>query len=1489
MFNLAVGRCITFQGKIITIYGDDNSHTYLKTFFGYHTPSDQKYFFVNLQSRSDGKKEYNLSGFDATKILVINAVQSKEGIIFLPDNGKNHYIFDKDAKKFKIVKKNYYQIPRNLTNLECNPAPVHPGDSQLSRQKPLHPSNQQTTVENKKRKFIPLSSSSQIPPSNQITQATKRRKTSQQSGKQIISSRQAIFARIGNETNPNEANNGFKTNNGSLQSNSSTKILLIENSALLTQQEQRKRGIPLLKAYLENKHNEQATFSKAPPWPHQLTFLQDVFKIYQAYQNAKTQEIQALNQQSTALKFVYSCTTAGGKTNAFLLLSLIKKTKTMIVVPLNTLIQQTLERIKTDFPDAHIRIKVLKSEHKLLNEQRCKQIVSTADIIVTTIQTLQFHYKEVPWQSIEKVVIDEAHLALSQKRREMLSYISERGCAVQCYTATPGDSIEYNASNEKITNVFQALGFAPDGHNNPISPFTLKQGIEKKILAPVVCYLAKLTSTDKDFVLKCSRNKEYTQSEIERINTDRFNRMIADIFFNGKDHINHHSFRKKYCVVVAASIKHANALAALFNQIDPGIARAVHTGAEKDESSSGRKKKVQEIFDEYKKNTSRVKVLILVGIVTGIDIPKVNLIIFARPTRSKTFKLQAIGRGNRIDKNNPNKILHVVDFCWGNRGMSDIYYYFEALSQLEQGGSLISEYGNVDERRAKQIVEEVPSVVIDNVASYEIIHEPSKHSLVILAKTTGRQPRSTRIRSSAKQIQKNTPQFPIATGMERLCKVIESLDSLLQAIEDRAIIKLPAEPSAAQSNSTPTVSQRNTQPQPTSTRNTQRATQNNEEQNQGSVIMTRHMKNVIDNAKRRLTTVKALFAPNMAPRTYSSDPNTVGNQSPARPTRQSNILTVQQELQALTAQYQNLGNSINNLLKGSIIAIPDIEDEDIENKGKYITKEDADQAIKQINNLANMVKQIHTSVEKNQQNIIREVKNKRSSRQASDSANTSNQEVQNAFPVSQLVPVEINSPVEPIFANPTSSEQALKEKYTIAEFIAIKFLRNNRIFNLFDVIDHCFQVEPWSKNHYAIMAECTCVLLEERKNNLQAEINKIIEYAVERFLEAKYISKLGRTPVLRKYKHPISSSLLPDILKLILEYAKTVANIDLNSLSIQGLPLLHHVVCSNATPENIFNLMALLLEQGININATTRLNEPNASSHLYLTRSPRYNNLFFSALFLAVVTEKSTSYVRGSFNHRCFELGGQRDMKIINQTRWSVINFLIICGANDFNNIPYALYAEDIKTASKVNALILLRLNLVTLLNCLCILGADAAVYYLIEKNLIDVNNKDGSARTALYTLLSIKRTQVQENILKFLIKQGADVFCENFAKLTPIEIAVNYAHNFKLLTIDSSITLLKKLQFIQDEALWHRIIDSFVNMLIVSTLFSPVEISKSDFGNFMAAVENFFVKNKTSNNPTSDFLSKFFLKLADIRIDEKTPVNGLKNLLILFLEKNVI
>ncbi|MNL94767.1 Type I restriction enzyme [compost metagenome] len=98
-------------------------------------------------------------------------------------------------------------------------------------------------------------------------------------------------------------------------------------------------------------------------------------------------------------------------------------------------------------------------------------------------------------------------------------------------------------------------------------------------------------------------------------------------------------------IVFARNIDHARLLAKLFNEMYPQFAgkfcRVIHS----------KEPRAEELIDQFKEPNGELRVAVSVDMLdTGIDVPEVVNLVFAKPVKSKVKFWQMIGRGTRLCK-----------------------------------------------------------------------------------------------------------------------------------------------------------------------------------------------------------------------------------------------------------------------------------------------------------------------------------------------------------------------------------------------------------------------------------------------------------------------------------------------------------------------------------------------------------------------------------------------------------------------------------------------------------------------------------------------------------------------------------------------------------------------------------------------------------------------------------------------------------------------
>lgn len=300
-----------------------------------------------------------------------------------------------------------------------------------------------------------------------------------------------------------------------------------------------------------------------------------------------------------------------------------------------------------------------------------------ADILVTTVQHLASRdkYARYPANHFSIVILDECHRSYFGDWYGVLDHFASGGAVLLGLTATPADKESVN-TDRFFTDAGQYRG--------PIYRYTIRQGERN----PEVPEWERLAS--------CVHFKFHTNVDLEGVHDMGFdfepeqlgravdvperNRLIAEKYFEVIG-----TKAPVKTIVFAASIAHARnlryALIERYNEINnlpPNDASAEKfIVAVHNEMGSAR-----ELIEEFQKITDaaerraivdrahhdhqmspRPLVLVGVGMLdTGIDAPDVEVLVMARPTKSKILYVQMKGRGTRKCQETGKDFYKLVDF-----------------------------------------------------------------------------------------------------------------------------------------------------------------------------------------------------------------------------------------------------------------------------------------------------------------------------------------------------------------------------------------------------------------------------------------------------------------------------------------------------------------------------------------------------------------------------------------------------------------------------------------------------------------------------------------------------------------------------------------------------------------------------------------------------------------------------------------------------------
>ena len=296
-------------------------------------------------------------------------------------------------------------------------------------------------------------------------------------------------------------------------------------------------------------------------------------------------------------KVLLHLATGAGKTHCFsymLKQCHEKNTKAIMVVRGRDLVDQASERLEhEDVPHG-----VLMAGHQKFDLSKNIQICSIDTINARSI------YPEASF-----IVIDEVHMAGSESFKKFIEHYPD--AFILGVTATPyGDA--------DLTHVVKDV----------VAPIPIQNLIDQGYLVDAKYYSAPEYIDLSD--VKITKG-DYNEKQLSEKMSDI--KLIADIVGAYKKHGDN---RKSLCFAV--NIEHSKKIAQSFN--DSGIP-AIHLDAKA--SREERLAAIEGLKDGV------YKVITNVGIfTTGVDIPFLECIIMARPTKSYNLFIQMLGRGTRI-------------------------------------------------------------------------------------------------------------------------------------------------------------------------------------------------------------------------------------------------------------------------------------------------------------------------------------------------------------------------------------------------------------------------------------------------------------------------------------------------------------------------------------------------------------------------------------------------------------------------------------------------------------------------------------------------------------------------------------------------------------------------------------------------------------------------------------------------------------------------
>ena len=313
-----------------------------------------------------------------------------------------------------------------------------------------------------------------------------------------------------------------------------------------------------------------------------------------------------------------SLPTGCGKTIIFGMLAGTLRERTLVLAHREELLLQARQKIRLVYPDADIGI--LKAQEKSGLD---------AEICIASVQTAARHTKALSERGFKLLICDEAHHAVSPSYMNIFSKLGfmddDKSKLLLGVTATA-----YRGDKVGLGELFQEIVF--------------ERSILAMMRAGYLCDVKGLSvKTDTDISNVHTRTGDLAVDELsDAIDTPERNALIADAY------LKHGEGRKG--VVFGVKVEHAMNLAEAFRERNIPCA-AVWGEMPEDER--------HDVLKRYAEG--KLQVLTNVGVLTeGWDVPETDIIMMARPTKSRGLYIQCVGRGLRIAPGKRNCLL--IDF-----------------------------------------------------------------------------------------------------------------------------------------------------------------------------------------------------------------------------------------------------------------------------------------------------------------------------------------------------------------------------------------------------------------------------------------------------------------------------------------------------------------------------------------------------------------------------------------------------------------------------------------------------------------------------------------------------------------------------------------------------------------------------------------------------------------------------------------------------------
>jgi len=256
----------------------------------------------------------------------------------------------------------------------------------------------------------------------------------------------------------------------------------------------------------------------------------------------------------------------------------------------------------------------IKYINKKVGVEMGKTTSNGEDVVSSCINTLVNRFDKFPADYFDIIVVDECQHSVAKTYFEVLTYFKPR--LLLGFTATPNRS-----DNLSLQHLYDEIIYEKD----------ILWGIKNKYLVDIQCKRVYV----KFDLKKCRSNRDYNLKDLEmELERSENSKSVSEIY---------KKYAKGQTLIFGINNKHCK-------DIQEKIPGSVVINA----STKNR----SEIIEDFKQK--KISCIVNCMIFTeGTDIPGIDTIIIARPTKSSSLYLQMVGRGLRLAENKQH--LNLID------------------------------------------------------------------------------------------------------------------------------------------------------------------------------------------------------------------------------------------------------------------------------------------------------------------------------------------------------------------------------------------------------------------------------------------------------------------------------------------------------------------------------------------------------------------------------------------------------------------------------------------------------------------------------------------------------------------------------------------------------------------------------------------------------------------------------------------------------------